>query len=139
MRGRTSRPAPGSGLSVDGPLWLNEEASWEFSLNRVRAQALGEITNSLVLIRPAILRVVIGPKGGLFDDAAKRRVKARFVHGGIHYMLKVTDPIAEARFLAGPDRTVIMTGSVLCISLTEVFGGYAYKLVAAVIEPPKGS
>jgi hypothetical protein len=121
----------------DGPLWLNGSASWGFYRNRVAEAALGVFGNSLVLIRPTQLRISIGPKDGSFDDADKRLVKARFSHNELNYTLAVTDPVIERRFRAGPDRTEDMTGAVLCVSLGEVHRGHAYKLVAAVIEPPE--
>jgi hypothetical protein len=120
-----------------GPLWLNESASWGFYRNRVAEAALGGLRNSLILIRPEELEVSIARKGGLFDDADKRLVKARFSHAGLRYNIAVTDPTIEARFRAGEDRTEDMTGAVLCVSLGEVHRGHAYKLVAAVIEPPE--
>ena len=52
--------------------------------------------------------------------------------------LMLTDPIIEHRFLAGADRIENLTGAVLCVSLGEIYRGHAYKLVAAVIEPPRG-
>jgi hypothetical protein len=121
----------------EGPLWFNESASWGFYRNRVAEAALGGLRNSLILIRPNQLRITIGPKGGLFDDANKRLVKARFSHADLNYTLAVTDPVIERRFRGGPDRTEDMTGAVLCVSLGEVYRGHAYKLVAAVIEPPE--
>jgi hypothetical protein len=64
-------------------------------------------------------------------------VTATFRHDGAAYALQVTDPTIEHRFLAGPNRIEHMTGAVLCVSLGEVHLGHAYKLAAAVIEPPK--
>ena len=122
----------------NGPLWLNEDASWGFSNNRARESAVDELDHSLLLIRPRRLRINVGRKGGAFDDANKRLVKAYFSHGGINYTLAVTDLDIERRFFAGADRTEDMTNAVLCVSLGEIHRGHAYKLVAAVIEPPSG-
>ncbi|MGH8249031.1 MAG: dual OB domain-containing protein [Gammaproteobacteria bacterium] len=119
----------------DGPLWLNRDSSWGFSNNRVKEPALDGLDNSLVLIRPKVLRIGIGQKGGLYADAMKRLVKAYFSHVGVDYTLAVTDPIIEDRFRAGLDRTEDMTGAVACVSLGEIYRGHAYKLVAAIMAP----
>jgi hypothetical protein len=121
----------------DGPLWVNEGHSWGFFRNRVRELALEALDHSLVLIRPSMLQLVVGPKGGSFGDPDERRVIATFRHDGVAYTLQVTDPSIERRFLEGRDRIEDMTGAVLCVSLGEVHRGHAYKLVAAVIEPPE--
>lgn len=123
---------------LDGPLWLNESESWGYSNNRVSESAIGGLDHSLVLVRPERLRINIGRKGGSYRDADIRLVKAYFSHAGVNYTLAVTDPVIEGRFRAGPDRTEDITGAVVCISLGEIHRGHAYKLVAAIIEPPKG-
>jgi len=91
--------------------------------------------SSLVLIRPSELRISVGRKGGSYDDANHRLVKAVFSHDEIDYTLAVTDPTIKKRFLSGEDHTEEMTGAVLCVSLGEIHRGHAYKLAAAVIEP----
>ncbi|MFQ5799928.1 MAG: hypothetical protein ACE5H0_14720 [Bacteroidota bacterium] len=121
-----------------GPLWLNESASWGFSRNRVSESSVDELHHSLVLIRPERLRISVGRKGGGYEGADKRLVKAYISHAGVSYTLAVTDPAIEDRFRAGRDRIEEMTGAILCVSLGEIYHGYAYKLVAAVIEPPSG-
>jgi len=118
-----------------GPLWLNGSSSWGFSNNRVKESALDGLDSSLVLIRPRVLRISIGPKGGLFAGAAKRLVKAHLSYDGTDYVLTVTDPAIEDRFRAGVDRTEDMTGAMVCVSLGETYLGHAYKLAAAIILP----
>jgi hypothetical protein len=122
----------------NGLLWLSDDSSWGYSNNRVGESAVDELDNSLVLIRPERLRICVGRKGGMYDDADDRLVKASFSQGGINYTLAVTDLDIERRFRAGADRVEDMTGAVLCVSLGETYRGHAYKLVAAVIEPPGG-
>lgn len=117
-----------------GPLWQNEDASFGFSNNRVSESAVAKLDNSLVLIRPSKFRINVGRKGGSYEDADERIVRAYFSHGGVTYTLAVTDPLIENRFLTGSDRSEDMTGAVLCVSLGEIYRGHAYKLAAAVIE-----
>jgi hypothetical protein len=118
-----------------GPLWLNEDASWGHGNNRVSEPTVAHVDRSLLLIRPEGLLVSIGRKGGSFENADRRLVKAHFRHAGSHYTLQVTDPVIEQVMREGADRIVGMGGSVLCLSLGEAFHGHFYKLVAAVLPP----
>ena len=121
-----------------GPLWLNEGASWGHGHNRVTEANAAGLDGSLLLIQPKRLLVSVGRKGGMYEDANRRLVKAHFRHGGIDYTFRITDPAIENMMWGGEDRTVEMHGSVLCLSLGEVYYGYAYKLVAAVLAPGDG-
>jgi hypothetical protein len=53
------------------------------------------------------------------------------------YNFVVTDPWIEAKYFAGPDGRFQIAVSRLCISLSEMFNGFAYKLVATVITPDR--
>ena len=52
------------------------------------------------------------------------------------YILWVTDPRVERRYLARQDGFYKLSESYLTISLGEPFNEYCYKLVAAIIEKP---
>ena len=49
------------------------------------------------------------------------------------HCLVVTDPVIERQYLAKPDGEATLEGCVACLSLGEVFHGYAYKLIASII------
>lgn len=116
-------------------LWPNQDASWGYLNNRVLETAAKSLKSSLALLKPNKLAISVGPKGGMFEGANTRLVKAHFTLGSSNYILAVTDPAAEARYKNGPDGTKDITGAVVCVSLGEIFNGHAYKLVASVIEP----
>ena len=118
-----------------GPLWHNQGASWGYGNNRVSEARAARLDGSLLLIQPERLQISVGRKGGMFAGADRRLVKGHFRYVGIDYTLQVTDPAIEDEMRGGEDRTVDMDGAVLCVSLGEVYYGYAYKLVAAVIMP----
>lgn len=118
-----------------GPLWLNQDASWMYRNNRVLDTDAVTLGSSLLLIQPSSLRIKGGRRGGSYDDADDWLVKSYFTYSGSQYTLAVTDPDIEARFAEGGDVEADMTGVAICVSLGEIHRGYAYKLVAAVIEP----
>jgi hypothetical protein len=122
---------------VDAPetLWTNGHQSWGYLNNRVPEIAANAQDRSLWLIQPTDLTISVAPKGGMFDDANHRIVTGNFVYGDIEYTMQITDPLVENRMRAGPDRTEALPDGLISVSLAGAYKGYAYKLIAAVIEP----
>ena len=56
------------------------------------------------------------------------------MHEGIKYRLRVTDAVYESRYRAMDKGHYDIGGCCFCVSLGEPFEGYAYKLIAAIIE-----
>ncbi|MFZ5450593.1 MAG: dual OB domain-containing protein [Thermodesulfobacteriota bacterium] len=96
------------------------------------------VASSLALVQPKKLRWIID------DYAGKRRSRAFFELGKIHYNLAITDPWWKARMLDLPygmhpltepglkgDERILLT-----LSLGDPFEGFCYKLVAAIIIMP---
>lgn len=50
--------------------------------------------------------------------------------------LAVTDPVIERQYLLGQDGEFDVGSAILCISLGEPYGEYAYKLIAGVFRKP---
>ncbi len=119
-----------------GPLWLNGKSSSHGHNDSVAEDRLGNITRSLYLVRPSRLKLIVAPEGGDFRPT-RRRVRALFDLCGDTYRLAVTDPWIASKYLAGSDGERELGDTVICISLGEVFHGFAYKLVAAVITPQR--
>lgn len=120
---------------VDRPatLWANGDSTYYGLNNRVRMEAAGNMTNSLVLIQPTSLSLLVQTEGAEFGNP-KRRVRADFIYRGTNYRIVVTDPVAERAFLAKPDNRYRVDDAYLCVSLAGAHtDDYCYKLAAAVI------
>lgn len=120
--------------SVTG-IWSNANRSFHGTNDKITEENLP--TNSLLLIKPTSLSLVIG-KESQYAGGSKRKVRANFEFKGIQYKFVVTDPWIESRYFAGDDGTYPISGARLCISLAELIyddagQGHATKLIATVI------
>lgn len=119
---------------VKGSLWPNSSSSYNGSNDRVPEVVAKSLPGSLFLIRPDALRIHVNMEGAEFGQP-KRKVRASFTFNNEHYKLSVTDPTIERQYLQGENGTYAIDKAILCISLGELWEGYAYKLIAAVITP----
>lgn len=112
---------------IEGDLWVNGFTDFN---DRVPETIARDLNRSLYLIGPLTLRIHVAPEG----INQRRKVRGSFTFNDSVYRLAVTDPIIERQYLNGPDRHFDIQNVLLCISLGELFKGYAYKLIAAVIQ-----
>ncbi len=109
-------------------LWVNGYRSTNGMNNRIPDSIANVLNSSLRLIRVDRLDLDVGQWNN------QRRVRGRFRCGGTNYWLWVTDPVYKRKYLRRPDGSYQIGESYLTISLGESFLGYAYKLIAAIIE-----
>lgn len=122
--------------AVTGSLWPNGDWSYHGTNDKVSEALANGLTNSLLLIAPTNLELVVGPESQ-FGGGVRRRIRAVFKFNGSHYNFVVTDPWIEAKYFAGADGRFPLVGSRLCVSLAEILNGSATKLVATVITPDR--
>lgn len=117
----------------EGPLWSNNFSSMYGLNDRVPECDLNSVSRSLFLLRPQNLRLIKDREGG-FKAPPKMKVRAWFKISGKSYGLTVTDPLIEKQFQSKSEGEYPWEDAIICVSLGEVFSGYAYKLVASVIR-----
>jgi hypothetical protein len=64
-----------------------------------------------------------------------KEVRACFVHLGQEYRLKVTDPEVCNATKANPPGRYPVGMALLCVSISEPYDGFVYRLVATIITP----
>jgi hypothetical protein len=132
---------------VDKPdsLWF-EKGNASDSVTPAR---LATIKNhqSLYLIRPEGLRVRCWREHNPFKGYPQKKTRAIFTYRGIKYDMSFTDPIATRLYCgvypstdngAAPDEKALPFGDncLICVSLTLLFKGNHYKVVATVLALP---
>ncbi|MDA1275847.1 MAG: hypothetical protein O2960_17670 [Verrucomicrobia bacterium] len=120
-------------VEPEGPLWVNGQHTGRGLNDRISMKDAERLRSSLRLVRINSLTIDVSCPGAAFGNP-KRRLQGQFQFPGVWYHLRVTDPVYERRFLALPDGQHRLGESCLAISLGEPFEGYAYKLIAAIIE-----
>ena len=115
---------------LDNPenLWGTGESSYAGWNNRLSVGRESGV--SLYLVPVEHLRLLVGYKAPGYP---KRRVRGEFVYKGVKYCMDVTDPVIERDFLMGEDGQYDIPDPVLCVSLSDPYLGYYYKLIAAVL------
>lgn len=117
------------GKLLDSPatLWPGDSSSKGENDRLLTEQAYDEVKQSLFLVNAS--DIILSKRAGF---GQKQEYRAEFDYNGIHYDLGNTDLVIQSRLDAGPNEIKSASG-VLCVSLTEDFKDYCYKLVAGVI------
>lgn len=114
-------------------LWLaSSDSTYHGAYDRVSEGNVATIADSLRLVRVDDLSYRVFAPGSNFGDP-KRCVQASFTHLGVEYRMRVTDPIVEREYLALANGLYDVGAAFLTVSLAELWEGYGYKVVAAVL------
>lgn len=130
-RGRADLVDLISGITTIPNLWPDGESSGKGINDRVSESAIDHVSDSLRLIRVDSIELEV-----ITYDNVKSvpNVRAHFRYGQNDYALRVTDPVCERSFQGKPSGRYEVGPAFMTISLGEPFGGYVYKLIAAIIE-----
>lgn len=135
-----------SGLLEESPatLWGTGESgrSDKVALN---SQELAILNQSLVIIRPKALEFHLGRKWKSMQQNGSRKTSvASFEYRGHSYKMPITDDIfTRGRFRdmhpvkVGSEHEIAVPAEkccLLCVSLTEPFMGFHYKVIATILE-----
>jgi len=122
---------------LDSPedLWGTGYSSYQGINDRMSEGMCAEYSESLYLIKPQSLKIIVRVEGEEFDDA-KRKVRTQFKYNDTTYLFPVTDPVVESKFLSGNDGsfTLPIENIYLCVSVGLPYDGYCYKFLASLIE-----
>jgi hypothetical protein len=130
-------------LLQEEPATLWHRRDWRNDRVPAADAAHMDIRQSLYLIRPRHLRLLLWSEAIPDTEAHKHRRRVVFDYHGVEYNLPLTDPRVTAAFdenfppAGGPPREVHLPCGdecLLCVSLTREYQGYHYKVVATVIE-----
>lgn len=115
------------------PLWINGYYTHHGRNDRLPLERAEPLDGSLRLIRVGKLVLdVFAPR--IEQGDFKRRIKGEFRYAGEDYRLWVTDPVYEETYLNRPNDRHQLGECFLTVSLGEPYQGYAYKLIAAIIQ-----
>jgi hypothetical protein len=121
-------------IDRDADLWMNGHSAYYNLNNRIPEARIGMGGGSLRLIELDKIILHAGPKAPAFGNM-KPIVRASFEYGGHEYKLDVTDPEYERACLKKGAGEYRLGAVIVCVSLTELYDGYAYKLVSSIITP----
>ncbi len=116
------------------PLWINGFSATGKLNDRAPVMLANTLSDSLRLIRVDALTLTVAQPSARYGDGRKK-LRGRFRHGGVDYCFDVTDPVYESEYRYRPNGNYPIGERFLTVSLGEPYHGYAYKLIAAVIEP----
>ena len=117
-------------VSAEDDLWLPGSTSGRGLADRVAEADLARLTDSLRFIKPDVVDLQVMTVDGRWH------CRAHFFYRGVEYNFKVTDPTYDRTRLGDKTRQVRLGTCYLTVSLAEPFHGFAYKIVAAIVEVP---
>ncbi len=117
-------------------LWTNGCSSRGGVNDRIRAEETGHLPGSLLFIKPLDLSITVVTQQEPFGKK-RRRLRAAFRYCDARYSLGVPDPIFEEAYFRKDDGEYAVPEAYICVSLSEPFEGFRYKLAAAIITPER--
>lgn len=121
----------------DASFWLESQSTYHGLSDKVAESDISKIRSSLKLVLVPNVEIRVRRETGYEGNPARRRVRASFVFKDESYLLSVTDPEIEESYLTKEDGNYPLGEAALCISLAEVWNGFAFRVAASVITPDR--
>jgi hypothetical protein len=123
--------------NYDAKFWKPYESTYHGANDKISAADIAKIGSSLKLVHVPEVQILVRSESGFEGNPARRRVRANFTVKGNTFLLSVTDPEIEESYLTKGNGTYDAGEAALCVSLAEVWNGFAYRVVASVITPER--
>lgn len=117
----------------DTQFWSESQSTYHGLRDKVAEADIVRFTSSLKLIHVSDLEIVVHREEGYQGRPGKRKVRGRFTYRRDQYLLSVSDAEREDAYLRAGDGTYPVGEAILCISMVEVFHGFSFRVIAAVI------
>ena len=121
----------------DQNFWTRGENTLHGHNDKIPESQAHLMQSSLKLIIPNQLKLHVFSEPGFEGRPSRKRVRAKFQYHDLEYELSVTDPEIEEMYLAKSEQYYSIPDALLCISLAEVWNGYAFRLAASIITPDR--
>ena len=119
--------------TYDSVFWGHSQSTFHRLNDKVAEAAVAAIGSSLKLVLVSDLLVSVNRESGFEGSPSRRRVRAKFTLRSTRYSLSLTDPEVEEEYLKRGDGEYDVGEAALCVSLVEVWNGFAFRVVASVI------
>lgn len=114
-------------------LWEDGHSSYYNLNNRVPEKTLDTQSGSLRLVELDELIIECCQKAPEFGEN-HLSVKGLFNYSGAQYRLDITDPLVEYDIKKRGEGKYTCSNPLVCISLSDIYNNYAYKLIASIIS-----
>jgi hypothetical protein len=111
------------------PLWHHGSSTIHGRNDKIPAWRANQLTSSLRLIKVNDLVIIVQDES---YDQPKTGVRARFTYSGAQHLIGITDPPVYRAYIERAIGQYPIGAAYLCVSIGEVFHGYAYKIAAGV-------
>ena len=121
----------------DADFWVSGQSTYHGLHDKVSEADVQNIASSLKLVLVPELTISVKSESGFEDNPARRRVRGKLALNGVRYWLSITDPEVEESYLVRGDGEYEIGEAALCVSLVEVWNGFAFRVIASVITPER--
>lgn len=121
--------------AFDPAFWGNSQSTFHGHNDKVAEANAKKAGSSLKLILVSDLQVVVQLDDGYQGAPGRRRVRGRFTLNQVPYLMIITDSEIEETYLVRGDGKYQIGKAALCISMVEVWNGFAFRVIASLITP----